>query len=79
MPIAMQFLTSPTVVKVEPKRWYYWADRLGLLVWQDMPNIWDVSEPTARAQFEAELQELVQQHRNSPSIVMWVLFIGGRT
>ena len=25
-------------VKVEPARWYYWCDRLGLLVWQDMPN-----------------------------------------
>lgn len=25
-------------VKVEPARWYYHADRLGLLVWQDMPN-----------------------------------------
>ena len=24
-------------VKVEPERWYYWCDRLGLLVWQDMP------------------------------------------
>ena len=25
-------------VKVEPLRWYYWCDRLGLLVWQDMPS-----------------------------------------
>lgn len=25
--------------KVEPARWYYWADRLGLLVWQDMPSL----------------------------------------
>lgn len=25
-------------VKIEPDRWYYWADRLGLLVWQDMPS-----------------------------------------
>jgi hypothetical protein len=25
-------------VKVEPDRWYYWADKLGLLVWQDMPS-----------------------------------------
>ncbi len=24
--------------KVEPSRWYYWADRLGVLVWQDMPS-----------------------------------------
>ena len=25
-------------VKVEPARWYYHCDRLGLIVWQDMPN-----------------------------------------
>jgi beta-galactosidase/beta-glucuronidase len=25
-------------VKVEPARWYYWCDRLGLLVFQDMPS-----------------------------------------
>src|SRR5205085_919959 len=25
--------------KVQPARWYYWADRLGILVWQDMPNM----------------------------------------
>ena len=24
-------------VKIEPDRWYYWADKLGVLVWQDMP------------------------------------------
>ena len=25
-------------VKVEPARWYYWADKLGMLVWQDLPS-----------------------------------------
>ena len=25
-------------VKVEPARWYYWCDKLGLMVWQDMPS-----------------------------------------
>ncbi|MCR4565416.1 MAG: hypothetical protein K5651_04920 [Bacteroidales bacterium] len=28
-------------VKVEPARWYYWCDVLGIMVWQDMPNIAD--------------------------------------
>ena len=26
-------------IKVEPQRWFYHADRLGLLVWQDMPSL----------------------------------------
>ena len=28
-------------IKVEPERWYYWCDKLGVLVWQDMPSITD--------------------------------------
>ena len=28
-------------VKVEPARWYWHCDRLGMLVWQDMPNTFD--------------------------------------
>ncbi|MBR5956034.1 MAG: beta-galactosidase [Bacteroidales bacterium] len=30
-------------IKVEPARWYYWCDVLGVLVWQDMPCIADHS------------------------------------
>lgn len=28
-------------IKVEPSRWYFYCDQLGLIVWQDMPNIAD--------------------------------------
>ncbi len=63
-------------VKVEPERWYYWADRLGLLVWQDMPSGNNATEE-GRRQFEMELQRLVELHANHPSIVMWVLFNEG--
>ena len=31
-------------IKVEPARWYYWCDRLGIVVWQDMPSIADNHE-----------------------------------
>ena len=73
--------------KVEPARWYYWADRLGLLVWQDMPSL-DVSlriprgpapEPVvaAKANFEKELLEVVDQLRSVTSIVGWVPFNEG--
>ena len=32
--------------QVEPDRWYYHADRLGLLVWQDMPSMCGANEDT---------------------------------
>ncbi|HEX8520865.1 MAG TPA: glycoside hydrolase family 2 TIM barrel-domain containing protein [Tepidisphaeraceae bacterium] len=66
-------------VKVEPQRWYYWADKMGFLVWQDMPSMFNAGAKDAEAhkQFEKELKQLVDQHRNSPSIIMWVPFNEG--
>ena len=64
-------------VKVEPYRWYYYADKLGLLVWQDMPssNSYTSSPQTIdNVQFEKELTNMVKTHWNSPSIIMWILF-----
>jgi len=63
-------------VKVEPERWYYWCDKLGLLVWQDMPS-GNNTTPEGRTQFEVELQRMVEGRRNHPSIIMWVLFNEG--
>ena len=31
-------------IKVEPARWYYWCDVLGMMVWQDMPSIGDYAK-----------------------------------
>ncbi|RVX40518.1 glycosyl hydrolase family 2 [Nonomuraea polychroma] len=61
-------------VKVESDRWYHHADKLGLLVWQDMPSAFRTDD---RPQFEAELREMIDQHRSSPSIIMWVPFNEG--
>lgn len=73
--------------KVEPARWYYWADKLGLMVWQDMPSL-DVSldipvgpapdpPPAAKANFEKELSAMVDQLRSVTSIIGWVVFNEG--
>ena len=73
-------------VKVEPDRWYYWCDKLGLLVWQDMPGSGvgdhrtDAIRPgreEAAKQFETEMQAMIQTHWNHPCIVMWVPFNEG--
>ena len=73
--------------KVEPARWYYWADKLGLLVWQDMPSLYvslDIPvgplpdpPPAAKANFERELAAMVDQLRSVTSIVGWVPFNEG--
>ena len=63
-------------VKVEPARWYYHADREGILVWQDMPSA-DNETPGAQRQFADELWRVVDALENHPSIVMWVPFNEG--
>ena len=79
------FNTTRKHVKIEPARWYYWCDKLGLLVWQDMPNgsagkdargFRDgVPDSKGKAhQFELEMREMIREHYNHPSIVMWVVF-----
>ncbi len=63
-------------VKVEPARWYYWCDKLGLLVWQDMPS-GNNATLDSRRDFEAELLRMVAGLENHPSIIVWVLFNEG--
>ena len=76
-------------VKVEPARWYHWCDKLGLLVWQDMPS-GDKSAPwnptgghngkqiervkESADNFRREWQAIIDSLRNHPSIVVWVPF-----
>ncbi|MFC1502019.1 chitobiase/beta-hexosaminidase C-terminal domain-containing protein, partial [bacterium] len=73
-------------VKIEPERWYYWCDKLGLLVWQDMPSgdeYIDRRDPDIKrskesaAQFEYELKRMVEGRGNHPSIVVWVPYNEG--
>jgi hypothetical protein len=63
-------------LKIEPERWYYWADKLGLLVWQDMPS-GNLRDADARQQWEVELTRHIEDHFNHPSIIIWVLFNEG--
>ncbi|MCG8308421.1 MAG: chitobiase/beta-hexosaminidase C-terminal domain-containing protein [Cytophagales bacterium] len=73
-------------VKIESRRFYYWCDKMGLLVWQDMPNgdkkigprDPDITRTEESAkQFEFELTGLIEKHYNHPSIIMWVPFNEG--
>jgi hypothetical protein len=72
----MGFNMARKHVKVEPDRWYYHCDRLGLLVWQDMPS-GDNASDEAQQQYADELRHVVDALSNHPSIVMWVPFNEG--
>ena len=67
--------------KVEPARWYYWTDKLGMLVWQDMPQMYGGREGAlsdgAKAEFDSEWRRIIDQNYNSPSIVVWTTFNEG--
>ena len=79
-------------VKVEPARWYYHCDKLGMLVWQDMPSgdkhaAWDpfgkhdntetTRSPESSDNYNREWKAIIDALRNHPSIVMWVPFNEG--
>lgn len=61
-------------IKVEPARWYYWCDKMGILVWQDMPSTFKIRTEAEKVQWETELQQMIKQHWNHPSIVNWIVF-----
>ncbi|MDX6613897.1 MAG: hypothetical protein QOD75_3083 [Blastocatellia bacterium] len=57
--------------KIEDPRWLYWCDRLGLLVWEEMPNAREWS-PKAEELLSAEWQTAVRRDYNHPCIAAWV-------
>ena len=72
------FNTVRKHIKVEPDRWYYHADQLGLLVWQDMPSLNDGEPPQAvRDEYRSELTTMVRQHAGWTSIIGWIPFNEG--
>lgn len=57
--------------KVEDPRYYYWADRLGFLVWGEMPSAYEFSALEAE-NLTKEFIEFIKRDRNHPSIITWV-------
>ncbi|OLB98742.1 MAG: hypothetical protein AUI15_10070 [Actinobacteria bacterium 13_2_20CM_2_66_6] len=57
--------------KVEDPRWLYWADRLGFLVWDEMPSF-QAHSPQAEERLAAEWADVVRRDRDHPSVVAWV-------
>lgn len=57
--------------KIEDPRWLYWCDRLGVMVWEEMPNAreWSLQ---AEERLSAEWQRAVRRDYNHPCIIAWV-------
>lgn len=68
---AMGFNGARKHQKIEERRFLYWADRMGLLVWGEMTNCYWYSE-TAVQRVTAEWQAAVRRDYNHPCIVAWV-------
>ena len=73
-------------VKVEPARFYFWCDQLGVLVWQDMPSgdkyigpsDPDIERtPESETAFRTEWQSIIDHLAHHPSIVAWIPFNEG--
>ena len=60
-------------IKPEEPRRLYWADKLGMLIMEDMPNSWEQND-RARKAWEATMREVVARDKNHPSIFAWVDF-----
>lgn len=71
---AMGFNTIRKHIKVEPARWYYHADRLGILIWQDFVNPNQSLPDGAKDAFEMDVKATLKQLHNFPSITTWVIF-----
>lgn len=77
-------------IKVEPARWYYECDKMGMLVWQDMPsgdlgNQWEPKlgqmggtdknrTPESESMYRNEWREIMDDLYNFPSIIVWTPF-----
>lgn len=65
------FTTARLHQKVEDPRLMYWADRLGLLVWTEMPSALEHSD-AAVMRLTREWTDVIRRDSSHPSVVAWV-------
>jgi len=57
--------------KVEDPRFYYWADKLGFIVWGEMANCSEFSEDAVE-RMNKEWIDIIKRDYNHPSLIVWV-------
>jgi hypothetical protein len=78
----MGFNTIRNHLKIECERWYYWCDKLGMLVWQDLPvpTFFSAYRPKSEEDKQIQrdtLRDMIEQRYNHPSIISWIIFNEG--
>ena len=61
-------------IKTEEKLKLYWADRMGMLIIEDIPCFWGEPTDNAKENFEREMYEIIDRDINHPSVFYWVIF-----
>ena len=61
-------------IKAEEPLKLYWADKLGMLIMEDIPCFWGEPTPETQIQYEIEMEQEILRDRNHPSIFYWVIF-----
>jgi hypothetical protein len=59
--------------KVEDPRYLYWADRLGLLVWEEMPSAYRFTRTAVKRTIK-EWTEVIARDYSHPCVIVWVPF-----
>ena len=57
--------------KIEDPRYYYWADKLGLLVWGELPSAYEFGPDEMKMQMD-QMHEFMLRDANHPCIIAWV-------
>ncbi len=57
--------------KFEDPRYLYWADKMGLLVWEELPSPYQFSDKMKRNCFR-DMQEAIKRDYSHPCIITWV-------
>ena len=70
---AMGFNGARKHQKIEDPRYLYWADRLGLLVWEEMPSAYRFTQRSVE-RLTRQWMEAMRRDASHPCIVAWVPF-----
>lgn len=59
--------------KIEDPRFYYWADRLGFLVWEELPSAYEFT-PASQRDLREHTLEMIRRDTSHPAVIAWTLF-----